>query len=738
MPTLTPRRLFISYSLAVTLFSTLVVNGEQQLNELRSPLSTPTSLNRGDLLIVGVNANNFACSGAVGQDEISFFSFKDIDLNTVLDITDCAFEHAIPGLWGENNEGKVRLTRTGSLIPAGTVITIRAFGGDVSVVSPDMNWSTSTHSGVFNLNSTDGDQVFFLQGGNWQNPTGLHNTAYTGGEPVYAFGSDPTNWISLTQQPFNSGLPEVMDCFSVAPTALTSYAKYNGPTSPTDQRTWIIRVGDPSNWTNYSSCLDYNTIGPDYLDDYDFELTTVGSSAGVWRGGLGNTNWFDCANWDNTEVPDLNTSVVIDDRSFDHCEIIGGDTATCADLTYNITGTNRQLVVNGSQLNVIGNLRMNKSMGSASGISQIQILNGAGLSVSGDLELTGYTVGLDNAVKLEHGGSGMVTIGGNLTIGQGGFLDLYTSNDSGGTLKLAGDFVNNHQEQAFDEQKSKILFNGTGPQKITGTGTFIEQFGTIILDKPTEDLTIDHQIQIQDSFQFSQGRALNLNTLVFDNGSTALGMSDLSFATGPCEKIGTQDFIFPVGKTNYFRPIGISDQTNANNTTSFIAEYVLNNPQVLFGNLLSPTLDHISSCEHWLLEQGTGTPNAFVSLGWESTTSCGISALPDLRIAHQDGTTWQDGGAAALTGNTTTGNMNTTALVSVFNTFTLASISPLNPLPVELLAFTARAQNGYVQLEWTTATEVNNDHFILERSSNGSAFETIGRVEGQGTTTPSN
>jgi len=55
-------------------------------------------------------------------------------------------------------------------------------------------------------------------------------------------------------------------------------------------------------------------------------------------------------------------------------------------------------------------------------------------------------------------------------------------------------------------------------------------------------------------------------------------------------------------------------------------------------------------------------------------------------------------------------------------------------LPVELLYFTASYRDKFVQLEWVTVTELNNSHFEIERSRDGIHFETIGQVEGFGTT----
>jgi hypothetical protein len=56
-------------------------------------------------------------------------------------------------------------------------------------------------------------------------------------------------------------------------------------------------------------------------------------------------------------------------------------------------------------------------------------------------------------------------------------------------------------------------------------------------------------------------------------------------------------------------------------------------------------------------------------------------------------------------------------------------------VPVELVSFSAEVFNGNVNLSWTTATEINNFGFEVERSSETTEFRTIGFVDGSGTTT---
>jgi len=57
-----------------------------------------------------------------------------------------------------------------------------------------------------------------------------------------------------------------------------------------------------------------------------------------------------------------------------------------------------------------------------------------------------------------------------------------------------------------------------------------------------------------------------------------------------------------------------------------------------------------------------------------------------------------------------------------------------NILPVELSSFSAASKNNGVALSWTTATEINNAGFEIERKSEKSDWNKIAFVDGKGTT----
>jgi hypothetical protein len=92
-----------------------------------------------------------------------------------------------------------------------------------------------------------------------------------------------------------------------------------------------------------------------------------------------------------------------------------------------------------------------------------------------------------------------------------------------------------------------------------------------------------------------------------------------------------------------------------------------------------------------------------------------------------------------VTGNGTTGR-NTIAHTLTYQGplrldgtfFSLAD--GVTPLPVELVSFTGKAENGAARLSWTTASEQQNKGFEVERRTDQSEWQTLGFVAGHGTT----
>ncbi len=116
------------------------------------------------------------------------------------------------------------------------------------------------------------------------------------------------------------------------------------------------------------------------------------------------------------------------------------------------------------------------------------------------------------------------------------------------------------------------------------------------------------------------------------------------------------------------------------------------------------------------------------------------------------------GGDAFTSGATTVGNVNCAdltfsgvkaSIVPVIVNITVLGYA-LNPsltfdnlviggsvtaavLPIELSKFNVKKADQSIMLAWATASEKNNDHFDIQKSINGTQFQTIGQVKGSGT-----
>lgn len=56
-------------------------------------------------------------------------------------------------------------------------------------------------------------------------------------------------------------------------------------------------------------------------------------------------------------------------------------------------------------------------------------------------------------------------------------------------------------------------------------------------------------------------------------------------------------------------------------------------------------------------------------------------------------------------------------------------------LPIELLDFTATVDRGIVDINWSTASQVNNNYFTIERSQDGYMWENLEEIKGAGNST---
>ncbi|MFZ1517146.1 MAG: reprolysin-like metallopeptidase [Ignavibacteriaceae bacterium] len=96
-----------------------------------------------------------------------------------------------------------------------------------------------------------------------------------------------------------------------------------------------------------------------------------------------------------------------------------------------------------------------------------------------------------------------------------------------------------------------------------------------------------------------------------------------------------------------------------------------------------------------------------------------------------------DGSESVTIPNTpsTTARIKVEAVGNIFFDLSNVNFTIEETIPVELISFTAQRIDAGVELNWKTATEINNSGFTIERGRDDENFATIGFVSGKGTTT---
>ena len=123
------------------------------------------------------------------------------------------------------------------------------------------------------------------------------------------------------------------------------------------------------------------------------------------------------------------------------------------------------------------------------------------------------------------------------------------------------------------------------------------------------------------------------------------------------------------------------------------------------------------------LINGASACNVF----WIAEGAIAMAALTNMK-----GTIISNNGAISMgAGGILEGRMLSTAgAASVYDA--LITLPACTVLPISLLSFTGSCDKQNIVLQWSTASEINNDYFTIERSPDGKNWDTVGTVIGGG------
>jgi hypothetical protein len=320
------------------------------------------------------------------------------------------------------------------------------------------------------------------------------------------------------------------------------------------------------------------------------------------------------------------------------------------------------------------------------------------------------------------------------------------------TFRIKGDIVKD-PTAIFDGDyvNTFIIMDGTLQQQIDGDFTGTQEIQDLEINNP-QGVTIvnasNDGVDIEEDLKLVNGRVVtnDQNTLRIRNGGTISQFSQTSYIQGPLVRelsSSTSKFNFPVGESSRYGLMAI-DNPSVSSARDFAVRYYNaipeTNPIIGTGNganinpVLVPAIESVSGNEYWSITVPSPA-SSNVELYWDATSDV-QSTISNLRIMYWDDANnyWDQLAPGVLpVGTPTEGSLSAGPLSYSTQLVTFGSIdATATPLPVELASFEGQVERSAVRLDWSTASEIDNDYFEVLRSIDGRSFEVIGTVDGSG------
>ncbi|GAA4012962.1 T9SS type A sorting domain-containing protein [Hymenobacter fastidiosus] len=292
-----------------------------------------------------------------------------------------------------------------------------------------------------------------------------------------------------------------------------------------------------------------------------------------------------------------------------------------------------------------------------------------------------------------------------------------------------------------------VGLNGTIAQTISGAGALALGANTVLDINNPAGVTLSRPLTVFATLGLTNGRLTTTagNRLTLAAGAGFTGGSVNSFVNGALTRAlasaTSTALVFPIGSGTAYRPLALTLTQSAGTTTTYTAQQFEGPSPV---RIISAGMQRVSAMRYYNLTSSGATTLTNCSIRLSFNLDDQVDAASNLRVARGTGTAWVSQGGTCNPGiNGTTyfaGEVTSSIAFTQLGDFVLASTvlangAGTNPLPVELTAFKASRQGSAVNLYWTTASEKNSQHFVVERSEDGRAFRDLGTVAGHGTTT---
>lgn len=297
------------------------------------------------------------------------------------------------------------------------------------------------------------------------------------------------------------------------------------------------------------------------------------------------------------------------------------------------------------------------------------------------------------------------------------------------TVASGASLTTGYDAQSTDH--TMLYFLGTNAQNISGAGTI--NLSNVAIQKGSGNVTVtlNRNLTVNDTLQFDAGQFI-IGNYTLTNGLSGtighqIGGSATSYVVTDGTGVYTRTQLY--NSTDYLFPVGPS--VSAYNPATINYTGTIDNFSARVEVGLNPTTgnDPYFVNRTWNISEAVaGGTTASLTLQWGAAHENASFVRSSSKVFHYTGGAWVAQTSSALGGSDP--YTRTAAGLTSFSPYGVGT-DPITT-PVELLDFGAVQKENTVEVYWATASEINNDHFVVERSNDGITFSDIENIQGAG------
>ncbi|MEJ8842079.1 T9SS type A sorting domain-containing protein [Lacibacter sp. H375] len=280
----------------------------------------------------------------------------------------------------------------------------------------------------------------------------------------------------------------------------------------------------------------------------------------------------------------------------------------------------------------------------------------------------------------------------------------------------------------------ELTMNGTGTQYINTTST--SPFYKLTINKLSGLATLSSAVTINNTLTFTAGKlSLDNYDMTIANSATISGAGATTYLVSVGNGVLKQQIAalgsktFPVGTSSAYTPISISLALFS--TTDVFNVRML--PAVYTNGTTGNTMNSNAVDATWMVSESVnGGSNASLTCQWPASLELTGFNRVFSRLAHYTSSAWDYGMVNIMA----SGSDPYTVTRAGFTSFSPFSVTMLmGILPAGSLELSGKNNGNENMINWSTTSEQNTDHYVVEASLNGSDFTEAGRVVAAGNST---